>query len=153
MGYWVSPAEPIYPDPKIFVDDDFDPETKDWVIRYLQLSEPIQAYRGSSWCRFKCGESPPGYTDNTDGKFIFPSGFIHYVAKHNVRPPQAFIDEALENISLILRKEEERKATEESIVSRLLQEYKAPTWNIQEFQIDRAWWLEQASRRYVMRKA
>lgn len=34
----------------------------------------------------------------TDGRFVWPEGLAHYVSEHAVRPPEEFIEHALENL-------------------------------------------------------
>lgn len=36
-----------------------------------------------------------GKTKGTDPTFVFPASFVHYIEKHNVKPPQVIIDIAL----------------------------------------------------------
>lgn len=136
FGYWYSDQEPYYPHPELFIDENFDPEIRDWVIRYLKFSFPVHHYRGFSFCRFNCGGIPPGTSDNSDGEFIFPSGFIHYVEKHHVKPPQEFIDKVIKNIPLIIQIEEDEK----NIAKKLLREKEDDQKSMAEYEIDYHWW-------------
>ena len=105
IGYWRSKREPDLPDPRDFVDTDWDPAERARVASYLTRGEEFEQWRGSSWCRFGRveGESRKLATCDgvmgskclTDGVFVWPEGFSHYIAHHGVRPPQAFIDHVL----------------------------------------------------------
>ncbi len=53
----------------------------------------LTAYRGWSMCRL-C-QVPNGNEEFEHGGFRWPSGFLHYVEAHNVRPPDAFVDAIL----------------------------------------------------------
>lgn len=50
---------------------------------------------GLAWssCRF-CGEGN-GSACLTDGTYVWPGGFAHYLLNHAVRPPQEFVDHVL----------------------------------------------------------
>ena len=104
IGYWVSKREPELPDPHDFVDTTWDPAVRAQVAGYLKRGTTFESWRGSSWCRFegiegKGRQRPPctqgeglGYKCLTDGTFVWPQGFAHYVEHHGVKPPQEFID-------------------------------------------------------------
>lgn len=53
------------------------------------------ACAGNSWCRFRCGETSMGNCELTDGVYVWPEGFLHYVQVHHVKPPQQFINHVL----------------------------------------------------------
>lgn len=93
MGYWRSSLEPEWPDPAWFVEENWDPEEKKMVLRHLEACHSMPyAMAGLSWCRFCCGETPPGASEISDGYYVIPSGFVHYVEMHNVKPPKEFMD-------------------------------------------------------------
>jgi hypothetical protein len=48
------------------------------------------AYKGYSWCRL-CGAMPNGSEKFEFGGFAWPSGLLHYIKSHNVRPPDDFV--------------------------------------------------------------
>jgi len=81
------------PDPKDFVDPSWDPAERGMVIAYLRKGRVLERYFGYSTCRFKCGidDAEMGDADLTDGTFVWPEGFAHYLEKHNVRPGQDFV--------------------------------------------------------------
>lgn len=101
LGYWAWPkteyteASVGLPDPHDFVDVDWDTVQRKAVIRHLQAGQVFESWRGSSWCRFRCGAGKMGSTCLTDGKYVWPQGFAHYVTEHHVRPPQEFVDHVL----------------------------------------------------------
>lgn len=92
VGYWVGPEAPGYPDPSRFVDPFWSPAEKERVIGYLTSGVPFLHYCGFSWCRFHCGETHMGTTELTDGRYYWPEGLAHYLEKHGIRLPRAFLD-------------------------------------------------------------
>lgn len=141
VGYWRSKIEPHLPHPGDFVDENLDPEIQDLLVRYLLISDPIRLSRGVSPCRFHCPYPTPGTSDNTDGEYIFPSGFIHYVGEHHVRPPEEFIQKVLKNTSKIIQVENDQQ----SIVKKLLREQKQKEilikYSREEIFFDWEWWI------------
>ena len=124
IGYWKSPEEPFLPDPHAFVDPSWDANERATVIAYLRAGEVAVEWCGSSMCRFDCGVDPSspavvelktavpdadiarltrvvfarevmGSHDMTDGTFIWPEGFAHYLEVHAVRPPAEFVNHVL----------------------------------------------------------
>lgn len=63
------------------------------VIRYLRAGRVHQTWRGLSWCRFECGVSYSrmGCRDFTDGRWVWPEGLAHYVARHGLPLPEEFL--------------------------------------------------------------
>lgn len=98
IGYWYEEDRPNLPDPAWFTDDNYPEQEKKKVIDYLKKGKQITLYRGWSNCRI-CGEKTPGGSDDTDGLYIFPSGLVHYVEKHNLHLPDEFIKRIDENKS------------------------------------------------------
>ena len=117
IGYWVDfrqedPPDPAffnlavklltracssYPSPVDFVDETWDPVERVIVSRYLRMGRVVAEHFGYSWCRI-CGINDNGTKDLTDGQFVWPEGFAHYLEQHNVRPPQGFVDHVLRQI-------------------------------------------------------
>lgn len=94
IGYWKGPQSEQYPHPSALVDLDWDEDEKQQVIDYLNQGKPIFHYRGFSWCRFGCSrEVDMGTSEMTDGEFVWPEGFVHYVVEHNIKPPTQFIQQ------------------------------------------------------------
>jgi len=90
VGYWRSDREPDLPNPLDHVDTKWVNSEKNIVIKYLDRGEVKNRYRGWSTCRI-C-ECRNGSTSMTDGVWLWPSGLAHYLRKHNVKPPQEFIN-------------------------------------------------------------
>lgn len=57
-------------------------ETKHKIILYLNRGKTHAAWMGSSHCRI-CG-CMNGSTCLTDGTFVWPEGYAHYIDKHDV---------------------------------------------------------------------
>lgn len=93
IGFWRSKHQPDLPDPRDFVDEDWDPAERARVSGYFAQGKVVASYRGFSDCRI-CGKNN-GSTELSDGVFVWPSGFAHYIKEHSVRPPQAIVDRAL----------------------------------------------------------
>lgn len=81
------------PDPRDFIDNAWDLTEKTVVAGYLKTRADLVSWRGWSSCRL-CGIAN-GSTCKSDGKFVWPSGFAHYVEAHSVRPPAEFIKHIL----------------------------------------------------------
>lgn len=93
VGFWKSRDEPNLPHPREFVDETWPSAERVPFLRYLvEKGTARESCFGWSECRFGCG--PNGSRDMTDGTFLWPEGYIHYVRDHKVKPPQAFIDHA-----------------------------------------------------------
>ncbi|HLG28283.1 MAG TPA: hypothetical protein VI423_10900 [Paenisporosarcina sp.] len=90
IGFWRSDYEPNLPSILHFVDPAWGDSEKLVVLEYLQCGKECEAYKGWSDCRV-CGK-PNGSTELTDGEYVWPSGYHHYVAHHDVRPPSEFIE-------------------------------------------------------------
>ena len=93
IGYWISCYELDLPDPKYFVDENWNLDERNLVIQHLRdNSVPLLSWMGFSWCRFRCGETNMGSSDLTDGQYIYPEKFVHYISEHFVKPPELFIN-------------------------------------------------------------
>lgn len=76
------------------IDSKWSPKERALVIRYV--SDPRfrrESYRGWSTCRI-CGKEN-GSADFSDGLYVWPEGFAHYLSEHAVRPPATFVLHAL----------------------------------------------------------
>lgn len=80
------------PEPKYFVDKTWDPAEREIVATYLDCAPNVECWLGVSYCRFDCGEMNMGSTDKSDGTYLWPEGYSHYVRKHLVRPPAEFVN-------------------------------------------------------------
>lgn len=100
LGYWKDKWNrkgeyryPSLPDPHDFIDKSWDKKERDAVIAYLKSGKRNSSWMGFSTCRI-CGIHN-GTQCLTDGTYIWPQGFAHYVEQHYVKPPQEFIDHVL----------------------------------------------------------
>jgi hypothetical protein len=93
VGYWRDEEDPRAPDPRKQTDL-WNEVERARVIKHLRRGKRHAGWMGYSWCRFECGiaDSKMGSSDLTDGVWIWPEGFVHYVEKHNVKPDQKFVD-------------------------------------------------------------
>jgi hypothetical protein len=97
VGFWWSDYEPALPHPREYVDQAWDPSERDLAITYLEQCYYLTWIAcGYSWCRFGCwgGKSwhELGHGEYTDGVWLFPEGFPHYVRHHAVKPPADFLE-------------------------------------------------------------
>jgi hypothetical protein len=100
IGFWLDPsneATRALPDPRDWVDEDWDPVEREAVTRYLRAGDVHIWVKGYSWCRFRCGieDWDMGSKTLTDGIYVWPEGLPHYLEVHHVKPPQEFIDHVL----------------------------------------------------------
>lgn len=117
IGYWVDfrqeepPYPPFfnlvvklltracwsYPNPVDHIDETWDLLERTIVARYLRMGRVVHGGYGYAWCRI-CGVNDNGYRDLSDGTFVWPEGFAHYVEKHSVRPPKEFVEHVMTQI-------------------------------------------------------
>jgi hypothetical protein len=90
IGYWRSDQAPSLPDPKRFVDPNWDVAERETVTDYVRRGLVARAYLGKSVCRL-CGK-PVGALELSDGVFIWPEGLAHYLDAHQVRLPSRFVE-------------------------------------------------------------
>jgi|GEM_PF-2353240 len=122
MGYWKSEFEVNLPHPINFVDSEWNSNEKNKIIRHLNKSHFLPGVAaGYSYCRL-CHKKDNGCREKSDGQFVWPEGFLHYVEEHNVKPPQEFIDHCTNNPQI-------------QIIN----------WD-QEIEFDKKWWDEQRGR-------
>jgi hypothetical protein len=109
IGYWYRSelpkrwggfkpaAKQDFPNPHDYVDASWQGFEREVIISYLKNGQPWEHWFGPSWCRFGCEDvyEELGCSDLTDGVYVWPSGFAHYVAKHDVKPVQEFLDHVL----------------------------------------------------------
>ncbi len=97
IGYWKSAFEMALPHPINFVDSEWNQKEKNDVIKHLKKSQFLPSVSaGHSYCRL-CNKKDNGNREKSDGKFVWPEGFLHYVEEHNVKPPKEFIDNCINN--------------------------------------------------------
>lgn len=91
LGWWFDPAAPsLLPRPQRLVAPWPAPD-RELVLRHLRAGTVLVTYPEPSFCRFDCGETAMGRTDLTDGTYVWPEGLAHYVERHDVRLPEAFV--------------------------------------------------------------
>jgi len=96
IGFWAERRGDLsgLPWPGDRVDPMFEPEARRRVLAYLQREKfRGDAYKGVSSCRL-CGMSN-GSCDFTDGAYLWPEGYAHYIEQHNVMPERTFIAHVL----------------------------------------------------------
>lgn len=59
-------------------------EAKERVAVYLRQGLVNDVYKGKAYC--KLCHADLGSSDLTDGEFVWPEGYAHYVLEHNVMP-------------------------------------------------------------------
>jgi len=82
------------PIPSDYVDQNWDYKERLAVMDHLESGKEYEAWKGYSSCRFGCIHDN-GSVDFTDGTYVWPEGFVHYIQVHGVKPPQEFIDHVL----------------------------------------------------------
>lgn len=94
VGFWYSKYEPKLPMPES--GDGLSDEDRDFLHRYVNSAEVVNAYRGCSFCRL-CDMpwGTMGSTDLGDGTYLWPQGLAHYVEKHHVKLPDDFVQHVL----------------------------------------------------------
>lgn len=92
VGFWrqTLDSKENLPYPTEMVDQNWSFKERAMVIEYLDSCKAIDHYKGSALCRI-CKEWL-GSADCSDGTYIFPEKYQHYILKHNVKPPGDFID-------------------------------------------------------------
>ncbi len=105
VGFWESPMYPEHsegkdlPNPRDWVDRDWDAAERAKIIDYLESGTVYTRFFGYSYCRMGCerNEREMGSCDLTDGVWIYPQGYSHYLRCHDVKPPNEFIAHIREN--------------------------------------------------------
>lgn len=72
-----------------FIDNTWNPRERAAVLTYVRAGHVHQRWMGHSTCRI-CGEMN-GTQDLTDGTYVWPEGFGHYIELHDIRPPDEFV--------------------------------------------------------------
>lgn len=95
LGYWFLPDAPNeMPLPQKLVGS-WKAAERAAVLAYLRAGTSLVEYPDASFCRFDCGEEAMGTHDLTDGRWVWPEGLAHYVERHDVRLPEAFVAHAV----------------------------------------------------------
>lgn len=90
IGYWTGERAEGRPSPGRFVDAMWDADEREMVADYLDRGFVTRACMGLSPCRL-C-ERPNGALELSDGVYVWPEGFSHYVRDHDVRPPTSSLN-------------------------------------------------------------
>lgn len=106
IGYWRNDQHPELPDPRDLIDSSWDRSDRNVVVQYFRLGTHARAFMGLSPCRI-CG-ALNGAGEYTDGRFLWPEGFVHYIERHDLKPPQAVVDWALAQMEEIETAEVDR---------------------------------------------
>lgn len=100
VGFWTKRPEEPKEDgllwPGDLVDPGWDHQLALRVVNYLMNQPVILRYRGFAFCRL-CAEVV-GSCDYSDGAYVWPEGFGHYVEQHRVKPPEPFLLHVLSKI-------------------------------------------------------
>jgi hypothetical protein len=99
IGYWRGRGAAGWPDPVEFVDSAWDADDRDIVVDYLSRGFLVGAFMGYSPCRI-CG-CDNGALELSDGVYIWPEGLAHYLAAHDVRPPDPFVSHVLATVEAL----------------------------------------------------
>jgi hypothetical protein len=83
----VAETDPVHP--RLFVDPSWEKDHRQKIIRYLKEAPMVLEFAGMSYCRFGCGWN--GSREQSDGVWLWPEGLSHYVEKHDVMLPEAFV--------------------------------------------------------------
>ena len=102
IGFWNNDRNdfPYLPNVKDSIDLSWDEREREAIALYLESGTDVEWWKGFSDCRV-CHKFN-GSTDKSDGKYLWPEGFAHYVREHGVKPPQEFIEHALSAMGKVL---------------------------------------------------
>lgn len=101
IGYWreqgIAGLFDRNPDPHDQLDVNWDLTERARVVEHLKRGRVHEAWFGYSYCRFNCGipDCDMGSRDLTDGDYVWPEGYVHYVEMHYVKPPEQFVQHVL----------------------------------------------------------
>lgn len=96
VGFWRSTVDEDasgLSHPSSLIDASWPLRERVRVATYLRAGRVLAAYHGYSHCRLECGIpwNYMGSCDLTDGEWVWPEGFSHYVEHHAVKPPAEFL--------------------------------------------------------------
>ena len=99
IGRWISSLQDTeYPPPHELVGE-YDATVLPKIVDYLNNGHVLHVYRGFTSCLFRCNYSE-GYTEKTDGNWVWPCDLAHYVQTHNVLVPPEFIADVIASTGL-----------------------------------------------------
>lgn len=93
IGFWKERLADDFPLP-METEGELDGAVREALIAWLDAGAVVEQYRGVSFCRYGC-EGPLGSADLSDGVWVWPEGYSHYLLYHRVVPPQAFVAHVL----------------------------------------------------------
>jgi len=102
IGYWKGNDSEYLPDPNDYIDAKWNVIEKTIITNYLKSADDFEHYFGMSNCRI-C-DVINGTSEKSDGVYIWPTGFPHYIEEHSVKPPQEFIDHVFERVGKNVQK-------------------------------------------------
>ncbi len=93
VGFWGGDAVPWQdaPVPEDFVDLTWSSEERARVSTYLGESPAVECAMFSATCRI-CGKRDGRADWVTDGVWVWPADFRHYLDAHQVKPPAGFLE-------------------------------------------------------------
>lgn len=99
LGFWTQtieqPETALLLWPGNLIEPAWDVHERHAVSDYLRTKgERTMAFCGTSTCRL-CGDPCNGASEFSDGTYLWPEGYYHYVAHHKVKPPEHFIAHVL----------------------------------------------------------
>ncbi len=103
VGYWYSSQECWLPDPSRAARP-LDPRAKKAVLKYLAHGATWTSNLGFSWCRVcDLHGLEMGCSDLSDSVWIWPEGLGHYVEKHYIALPDAFLAQIASGVRMVKR--------------------------------------------------
>ena len=97
LGYWRETFDHIseLPFPSTYINEYWNPVELFVVANHIRKATAVNHWKGDAACRL-CDERL-GSACLSDGKYIFPEKFEHYLIEHDVKPPKEFIENAWKN--------------------------------------------------------
>ncbi|MFI5297741.1 MAG: hypothetical protein ACHREM_06535 [Polyangiales bacterium] len=83
------PEDQAWPDVRTMIDPSWDAAERALVAAHLRAGWVTEHYFGDALCRICGGKN--GGSEQTDGVYLWPTGFVHYIEAHHVKPPVDFI--------------------------------------------------------------
>ncbi len=94
IGRWISYLTDCeYPPPHELVGE-LDPQIRASIVEYLRSGHQLHLFRGYSTCLFSCGHEEV-HAMCTDGTWVWPLDYAHYVEVHGVLVPPDFCNSVL----------------------------------------------------------
>ena len=138
IGFWAeqeelgeddAPEHPgAWPHPRELPKRDWDPALKDRICAYLGSGRVLDSYMGFACCRFRdCRGQNLGTSDCSDGTWLWPEGFEHYIAVHDISLPEEFLRTVEQNgFEVPSTAPDESQASSDALWRRWCMEHTAP---------------------------